>query len=157
MEYLLAALGVLLLVYLTGKCKHFLRVKWYRYILNQEKIVLVLRIYNLEQQIEGLVRELLTWRGYYVPQVELVIIDLDSTDNSQAILERLQAKLQNFYFLNFDSYKRNGLSSIGFKIVELVVLELDSNSDYTSNLHKVKEILANLPHSSHKIEHQLLS
>jgi hypothetical protein len=157
MEYLLAALGVLFMIYLTGKCKHWLRIKWYRYNLNQEKPVVVLQICNIEQQIEGLLREILTWRGYYAAQVEIVVVDLNSTDNSSAILERLQAKLQNFSFLNFDSFKCGGLSSLGFKIMELVVVELDGESDYISNLHKLKNVFNQLSNFGQNIEHQLMS
>lgn len=157
MEYLITAAGVLLLVYLTGKCKYWLRLKWHKLNLKHEKLVLVLRILNLEQQIEGLVRELVTWRKYQAPQVELVIVDLESTDASRAILERLNSRFQNFYLLSQQSYKLHGLAVLGFKVSELVVIELDSESDYTTNLHRLKKVLTNIVPTKRKLERHVLS
>jgi len=157
MKYLLAAAGALLLVYLTGKCKHWLRLKWCAFGLKQEKTFLVLRIKNLAQQIEGLVRELVTWRGYQAPYLELVIVDLDSDDESKAILERLYFKFQNFYFLTNQSYRLNGLSSLGLSVSEVIVIDLNSENDYPDNLHKLKKTLANIVPAPRKLENQVMS
>lgn len=157
MEYLLAAAVVLFLVFLTGKCKSLLRQKWYKLCLKLERTILVLRVFNLEQQIEGLVREILTWRGYQAPQVELVFLDRDSSDETKAILERLNSKYQNFYLLDQQAYNLHGLAALGLKAAELVVVELNSESDYLTNLYKLKKVLTNLASSKGKLEQQALS
>jgi hypothetical protein len=157
MKYFLTAAGVLLLVYLTGKCKYWLRLKWCALSFKQEKIFLVLRIRNLGQQIEGLVRELVTWRGYQAPYLELVIVDLDSKDESKAILERLYAKFQNFYLLSSQAYRLDGLNSLGFAISEVIVIDLDSGNDYLDNLHKLKRTLANIVPTKGKLGNQVMS
>jgi|GEM_PF-5479120 len=155
MEYLLAAAGILFLVFLTGKCKRLFRRKWSKLLLEQDRTVMVLRVQNLEQQIEGLLRELVTWRGYQAPQLELVVVDLDSSDHSRAILERLNTKWQNFYLLSRQAYDQHGLTSLGLKVAELVVLELNSESDYSANLHKLKKVLTNLAPARSKLGQQV--
>ena len=155
MKYLGSAVGVLLLVFLLTKCKYWLRVKWYKMGSRQKKIVFMLRIYNLEQKIEGLLREVISWRNCFAPQIELVVIDLASTDASRTILEKLNYPKESYYLLSSHSYDPQDLKSLGFKVSDIVTIDLDGEVDYAGNLYKLRNVLANMLPKQHEFEQEI--
>ncbi|MHB1421187.1 MAG: glycosyltransferase [Bacillota bacterium] len=109
--YLLALGGVLLLLWgHTAKKSEFRPRRYF------PKISMLLIVHDLEESIEGIVRDLLLLSGVRACFFELVVVDDQSGDQTGKILEKLHYSEQVFTLLELRNYPGQSAWELGTKV-----------------------------------------